>query len=132
MASYRFYVQQLGGFLEGCEFHHIPRANNDEVDRLSKIGSTKQEIPAGVSLEIICKPFIKLSLESGTIYVPEDPAPAKAPLPKLGAIASEQEGAAGQPSAASSAKDLGAAVSKPALIASQLDKADTSTHPGGC
>jgi ribonuclease HI len=41
MASYRFYVQQLCGFFEGCEFHHIPRANNDEAGRLSKIGSTK-------------------------------------------------------------------------------------------
>jgi ribonuclease HI len=41
MASYRFYVQQLCGFFEGCEFHHIPRANNDEADQLSKIGSTK-------------------------------------------------------------------------------------------
>jgi ribonuclease HI len=41
MASYRFYVQQLCGFFEGCEFHHVPRANNTEADRLSKIGSTK-------------------------------------------------------------------------------------------
>jgi ribonuclease HI len=24
MASYRFYVQQLSGFFEGCEFHHVP------------------------------------------------------------------------------------------------------------
>jgi hypothetical protein len=51
-ASYRFYVQQLYGFFEGCEFHHVPRANNGEADRLSKIGSTKQDIPTGVSLEI--------------------------------------------------------------------------------
>jgi ribonuclease HI len=48
MASYRFYVQQICGFFEGCEFHHIPRANNDEADWLSKIGSTKQDISAGV------------------------------------------------------------------------------------
>jgi hypothetical protein len=39
MASYHFYVQQLCGFFEGCEFHHVPRANNDEADRLSKTGS---------------------------------------------------------------------------------------------
>jgi ribonuclease HI len=32
MASYRFYVQQLSGFFEGCEFHHVPRANNEEAD----------------------------------------------------------------------------------------------------
>jgi ribonuclease HI len=75
MASYRLYVQQLCGFFEGCEFHHVPRANNDEADRLSKIGSTKQEIPAGVSLEIIRKPYIKPSPESGSIFVPEDFAP---------------------------------------------------------
>jgi ribonuclease HI len=61
MASYRFYVQQLSGFFEGCEFHHVPGANNDEADRLSKIGSTKQDIPTGVSLEIIRKPSIKPS-----------------------------------------------------------------------
>jgi ribonuclease HI len=53
MAYYRFYVQQLCRFFEGCEFRHVPRANNDEGDRLSKISSTKQDIPAGVSLEII-------------------------------------------------------------------------------
>jgi ribonuclease HI len=41
MASYRFYVQQLCGFFEGCEFHHVPRTNNDEADWLSKIGSIK-------------------------------------------------------------------------------------------
>src|SRR3954469_8659864 len=29
MASYRFLVQQLSGFFEGCEFHHIPRAENE-------------------------------------------------------------------------------------------------------
>jgi hypothetical protein len=76
MASYRFYVQQLSGFFEGCEFHHVPRANNEEADRLSKIGSTRQDIPVGVSLEIIHKPSIKPSLESISMYMPGDPAPA--------------------------------------------------------
>jgi ribonuclease HI len=84
MASYRFYVQQLCGFFEGCEFHHIPRANNDEADQLSKIGSTRQAIPAKVSLEIIRKPSINPSPKSGSIHVPEDPASAKEPLPSPG------------------------------------------------
>jgi ribonuclease HI len=95
MASYRFYVQQLCGFFEGCEFHHVPRENNDEADRLSKIGSTKQEIPAGVSLEVIRKPSIKPSPESGSIFMPEDLAPVQAPLPNPGAAASEVKRAAG-------------------------------------
>jgi ribonuclease HI len=84
MASYRFYVQQLCGFFEGCEFHHVPRATNDEADRLSKISSTKQDIPAGVSLEIICKPSIKPSPQSTSIYMPEDPTPAQVPPPDPG------------------------------------------------
>jgi hypothetical protein len=45
--------------------------NNDEADQLSKISSTRQVIPAGVSLEIIRKPSIKPSPESGSIHMPE-------------------------------------------------------------
>jgi hypothetical protein len=130
MASYRFYVQQLSGFFEGCEFHHVPRANNDEVDRLSKIGSTKQDIPAGVSLEIIRKPSIKPSSESPSIYVPGDPAPAQVPPPDLGAAASGLKEAAGQTIAAGSTKDSGAGDSKPAPTAGQPDEAGTTTDPG--
>jgi hypothetical protein len=48
VASYRFYVQQLSGFFEGYEFHHVPRANNDEADRVSKIGSTRQDHPQAI------------------------------------------------------------------------------------
>jgi ribonuclease HI len=130
MASYRFYVQQLSGFFEGYEFHHVPRVNNDEADRLSKIGSTKQDIPAGVSLEIIRKPSIKPSPESLSIYVPGDPAPAQVPPPDPGAAALGLKEAASQPSAAGSTKDSGAADSRPAPTASQSDKAGTTTDPG--
>jgi hypothetical protein len=129
MASYCFYIQQLSGFFKGYEFHHIPRANNDEADQLLKIGSTRQAIPAGVSLEIIHKPSIKPSLESGSIYMPEDPAPAKVPLPSPGVAASEQEGAADQPSMAGSVKDSEAAISKPTPVAGQLGEAGSSSDP---
>ncbi|KAK1649285.1 hypothetical protein QYE76_067090 [Lolium multiflorum] len=36
MASYRFHVQKIAGFFEGCEFHHVPRAENEAADTLSK------------------------------------------------------------------------------------------------
>jgi hypothetical protein len=130
MASYRFYVKQLCGFFEGCEFHHIPRRNNEEADRLSKISSTKQEILAGVSLEIICKPSIKPSPEFGSSYVLEDQILTQGLLPDSGAAISEIKGAAGQPSVAGSAKDSGATVSKMALTASQPDESGTSMDPG--
>jgi hypothetical protein len=130
MASYRFYMQQLSGFFEGCEFHHVPRANNDEADRLSKIGSTRKDIPAGVSLEIICKPSIKPSPESTSIYVPGDTVPAQVPPPDPGAAASGLKEVAGQPSAAGSTKDSGAAGCTPALPAGHSDEAGTMTDPG--
>ncbi|KAI4994296.1 hypothetical protein ZWY2020_029344 [Hordeum vulgare] len=72
MASYRFLIQQLSGPFEGCEFHHIPRAENEAADRLAKISSTRQAIPAGVSLEQLHKPSIKPSPESASIFVPAD------------------------------------------------------------
>jgi ribonuclease HI len=130
MASYRFYVQQLSGFFEGYEFHHVPRENNDEADRLSKIGSTKQDIPAGASLEIIRKPSIKPSPDSPSIYVPGDPAPAQVPPPDPEAAASGLKEAAGQPSMAGSTKDSGAAGSMPAPPAGQEDEAGTTMDPG--
>src|SRR3954469_263194 len=71
MASYRFLVQQLSGYFEGCEFHHIPRANNEAADALSKLGSTRQEIPPRVSLEHIKKPSITPSPESESIFISE-------------------------------------------------------------
>ncbi|KAI5018319.1 hypothetical protein ZWY2020_043207 [Hordeum vulgare] len=72
MASYHFLIQQLSGPFEGCEFHHVSRPENEAADTLAKIGSTRQAIPAGVSLEQLHKPSIKPSPESASIFVPAD------------------------------------------------------------
>ncbi|XP_071679630.1 uncharacterized protein [Lolium perenne] len=37
MAAYRFHVQKIAGLFEGCEFHHVPRAENEAADTLSKL-----------------------------------------------------------------------------------------------
>ncbi|XP_073355193.1 uncharacterized protein [Aegilops tauschii subsp. strangulata] len=39
MASYRFLVQKLSGFFAGCEFLHVPRAENEAANTLAKIAS---------------------------------------------------------------------------------------------
>jgi hypothetical protein len=82
-----------------------------------------------VSLEIIRKPSIKPSLESGSIFVPE-PALAQMPPPDLGAAASELKEVAGQSSMDGSTKDSGAAISGLAPIVSQTDKAGMSSDLG--
>jgi ribonuclease HI len=89
MASYRFHVQQLSGFFDGCEFHHVPRASNEAADALSKIGSTRQGIPPGIALAVLKKPSIIPSPDSDSIFVPADPGAAQpnpgASSPKSGA-----------------------------------------------
>ncbi|XBI54411.1 hypothetical protein VPH35_036449 [Triticum aestivum] len=73
MASSRFLVQQISGYFEGCEFLHVPRADNDQADALARIGSTRQAIPTGVSLQRLLKPSIKPSRESDSIFEPPVP-----------------------------------------------------------
>jgi ribonuclease HI len=83
MASYRLLVQQISGYFEGCEFRHVPRAQNDAADTLSKLGSSRESIPPGISLEHFRKLSIKPSLESTSIYVP--PSPEEAVPMEIGA-----------------------------------------------
>ena len=73
MASYRFLVQQLSGYFEGCEFLHVPRNDNEQADALARIGSTRQAIPAGVALQCLLKPSVKTSPESDSIFMPAPP-----------------------------------------------------------
>ena len=35
MVNYRFLVQQLSGYFEGCEFLHVPRNDNDQAGALA-------------------------------------------------------------------------------------------------
>jgi ribonuclease HI len=76
MGSYHFLVQQLSGYFEGCEFRHVPRAQNEVADTLSKLGSSRESITPGISLEHLRKPSIKPSPESSSIYVPPSPEEA--------------------------------------------------------
>src|SRR3954469_1199710 len=80
MASYRFHVQQISGYFEGCEFIHLRREENQAADLLSKLGSSRRPIPPGVSLEHLRKPSIKPDPNSESIFVPDQPKPANDPL----------------------------------------------------
>ena len=80
MASYRFLVQQLSGYFEGCEFLHVPRADNEPAGALARIGSTRQAIPTGIALQRLLKPSIKLSpslIPSSCRLTPTRPGPAR-------------------------------------------------------
>lgn len=80
MALYRFHVQKISGHFEGCEFHHISRAENEAADTLSKLGSTRQAIPVGVALEHLRKLSIKPSPESESIFIPASSKAGAVPM----------------------------------------------------
>src|SRR5215216_4866004 len=72
MALYKFHVQKISAYFEGCEFHHVPRVENEAADMLSKLGSTRQAIPLGVALEHLRKLSIRPSPGTDSIYVLEN------------------------------------------------------------
>ena len=75
MGLYRFHVQQISGYFEGCEFKHVPRLENGAADVLSKLGSSRDVVPPDIALEHLRKPSIKPSKESDSIFVPPEPQP---------------------------------------------------------
>ena len=128
MASYRFLVQQMSGYFEGCEFLHVPRADNDQADALARIGSTQQAIPTGVSLQRLLKPSIKPSPESDSIFVPPDPD-------TVGSDFGDQAGGPGTSAAGSRTAIVepgpGTAAVGPGTSSTQQAAADSNPPPPG-
>jgi hypothetical protein len=60
MDAYCAKIRKLEGHFEGIEFQHVPRNNNIAADVLSKLGSRRALVPAGVFVQDLRKPSIKL------------------------------------------------------------------------
>jgi hypothetical protein len=60
MDDYCIEIYKLEGQFEGIEFPHVPRNNNTAVDVLSILGSRRALVPAGVFVQDLRKPSIKL------------------------------------------------------------------------
>jgi ribonuclease HI len=59
MDAYCAQIRKLKNKLYGMEFHHVLRAHNQVADELSKLGSTRAEIPHGVFVQDLVKPSIE-------------------------------------------------------------------------
>jgi ribonuclease HI len=73
MDAYCLEVRKLENKFYGLEFHHLARDNNAAVDVLSKLGSTRAQVPAGVFDHELQMPSIP-ELASMTT----DPTPSQA------------------------------------------------------
>jgi hypothetical protein len=60
MDAYCAKIRKLKGHFKGIEFHHVPRNNNVAADVLSKLGSRQALVPAGVFVQDLRKPSVKL------------------------------------------------------------------------
>jgi ribonuclease HI len=58
MDAYCLEVHKLENKFNGHEFHHIVRDNNVAADVLSKLGSTRAQVPAGVFVHELYAPSI--------------------------------------------------------------------------
>jgi ribonuclease HI len=55
MDAYCVEIRKLEGHFEGIEFQHVPHNNNVAVDVLSKQGSKRALVPAGVFIQDLRK-----------------------------------------------------------------------------
>jgi hypothetical protein len=60
MDAYCAEIRKVEGHFEGIEFQHVPRNNNMAADVLSKLGSRQALVPAGMFVQDLHKPSIKL------------------------------------------------------------------------
>jgi ribonuclease HI len=68
MNAYYAEVRHLEDHFEGLEFHHVSRKNNVAADVLSKLGSKRALVPAGVFVQDLRKPSIRLLSDQETSH----------------------------------------------------------------
>jgi ribonuclease HI len=73
MDAYCLEVRKLENKFYGLEFHHVVRDNNVAADVLSKLGSTRAQVPAGVFIHELHAPSIQEPAPMTT-----DPTPSQA------------------------------------------------------
>jgi hypothetical protein len=60
MGKYCTAVRKLEDKFEGLEFHHVERDHNAAADTLSKLGSSRTQVPPGVFIQEVLHPSISL------------------------------------------------------------------------
>jgi hypothetical protein len=70
MDAYCAEIHKLEGHFEGIEFQRVPRNNNVAADILSKLGSQRDLVPAGLYIQDLRKPSINL-LDPDNLELPQ-------------------------------------------------------------
>jgi hypothetical protein len=76
MDAYCAEIRKLEGHFEGTVFHHVPQNKNMATDVLSKLGSRRALVLAGVFIQDLHKPSIKLLDPDSPDLAQHDQTPA--------------------------------------------------------
>jgi ribonuclease HI len=87
MDAYCVEIRKLEGHFEGIEFQHVPCNNNIAADVLSKLGSRRALVPAGVFVQDLRKASIKLLDPDNPEQSPND----QNPVPPCDVLMTEKE-----------------------------------------
>jgi ribonuclease HI len=60
MGKYCTAARKLEDKFEGLEFHHVEKDRNAAADALSKLGSSRTQVPLGVFVQEVLRPSISL------------------------------------------------------------------------
>jgi hypothetical protein len=73
MGKYCTAVRKLEDKFEGLEFHHVERDRNTAADALSKLGSSRAQVPPGIFVQEVSRPSIPSdqTKECNTLSQPE-------------------------------------------------------------
>jgi ribonuclease HI len=93
MDAYCAEIPKLEGHFEGIEFQHVPRNNNIAVDVLSKLGSRRALVLAGVFVQDLRKPSInpRATFKLLDSNNPEPPSSDQNPAPPRDVLMTEKE-----------------------------------------
>jgi hypothetical protein len=58
MGKYCAVIRKIGYKFEGLEFHHMERDRNAAADALSKLGSSRAQVPPGIFVQEVSRPSI--------------------------------------------------------------------------
>jgi hypothetical protein len=73
MGKYCTAIRKLEDKFEGLEFHHVERDHNAAADALSKLGSSRAQVPPGIFVQEVSRPSIPSDWteECNTLSQPE-------------------------------------------------------------
>jgi hypothetical protein len=83
MGKYYAAIRKLEDKFEGLEFHHVGRDRNTAVDLLSKLVSSRAQVPPGIFIQEVSRPSIRSNQaeECNTLSQPElDPNDWREPI----------------------------------------------------